>query len=397
MTQTSSRIIPLLLRPLDGLFFRDARPFAARDSGRSTLPTPQSAFGAMKTHLMRTLRLAPNDLHGLHPGGPQEQSPHSWLGAMRVRGPWLYLQKTAFGGGVGPLVRAPADLVVPKHAPAGDAPKAIRLRPLDAPPPYWAPAESELLPLWSPIHEPVAPVDGFLDLSNLKSYLRGEESPSIIPSRRLFQWSRRTGIGVDPDAACTGDGDIYSTSNLFLSPNVCFYIEVLLPQTAPPPDTLFPANLSLPWGGEGHRVEVQRLPTPAQWPFVPPVDGRLLSLLITPGIFSDAGHTWKPQQRGALVSASIPRPLPISGWDLAGDAQSGRRPGPRPTRFAVPAGAVYLWKRSDRKAMPGEPDGPPAVDNLADRPRDADAGWGVSLCGTWHFHSPSPPGKGRAA
>jgi CRISPR type III-B/RAMP module-associated protein Cmr3 len=379
MPNTSSQTIGLLLRPIDHLFFRDARPFGLRESGQSTLPTPESLFGAIKTHLMRQSGLKPADLHGLHQS-TSASLPHYWLGRMQVRGPWLYREKDSQTSALGPLVAAPADLA--KQKSGGGS--IERLRPLSESPPHWRPVADGLLPMWSSSDAALTPVAGWLDNQMLATYLCGGKLQSTVASTDLFTWHDRTGIGIDMQTATAAEGAIYSTRSLALAHGVCFYAELVLPAGAPAANDLFPVGLSLPWGGEARRASVELLPKPHNWPSATPVDGRVLSLLITPGIFSNKVLPWRPKERGTLISASVRPPLPISGWDLAGAAEAGRHPGPKPTRFAVPAGAVYLWKRSHQA------DGdPPPVDNLADRPRDIDAGWGVCLTGTWKYHDDS--------
>ena len=93
-----------------------------------------------------------------------------------------------------------------------------------------------------------------------------------------------------------------------------------------------------------------------------------------------------------MIAAAVPKPLPVSGWDLAGNAHEAQMEGrtgavrgrPRPTRFAVPAGAVYFWKRG-RKSVADPVPAPLA--SLCDKPADAAAGWGLTLSGTWHYCS----------
>jgi CRISPR-associated protein Cmr3 len=385
MPADAPKTIALLLHPVDQLFFRDARPFGQRDTGHSALPTPQILSGMIKTHLMHTAGLNPGQLHGQH-----GNTAGHWIGRIRSRGPWLYRLQASRGAAPGPLVNMPANVVQGKSAAQGDASNLHCLLPLKNSPPGWQPPHDGMLPLWTRSPQQIRHAGGYIDHMGLRQYLLGESIPiqNIHQDDELFGFSDRTGIAIGPESAAAQEGMIYSTRMLALKPDVCFYAELELPHDAPPPDQLFSGGLALPWGGEGRRVRVEPLPNPFHWPFAPPDDGRMLSLLITPGIFSNAQYPWKPRERGALVAAAVPKPLPVSGWDLSGSAEAARAPGPKPTRFAVPAGAVYFWNRSDRKDAPGTPNGPPVVDCLTDRPRDADAGWGLALCGTWKFFPP---------
>lgn len=199
----------------------------------------------------------------------------------------------------------------------------------------------------------------------------------------------RTGIGIDPDRLTADQerGLIYSASYWRLLPGVSFYGEIDWPDDAPQVPSLeeaFPPSLVLPWGGEQRRVVVERLEQDKRfdWQSLEPTaaNGNLLTLLVTPGVFSNGSYRWKPREQGTLRAACVPKPLPVSGWDLAGDTDNNHQPRPRPTRFAVPAGAVYLWSRGKLHA-----DEPIArgLRSLSDRPQDADNGWGLALSGIW--------------
>lgn len=384
MTTTT---VGLLLHPLDMLFFRDGRPFGPRDSGHSILPTPQTLAGMIKTHLMRTAGLNPRQLRGLHRTSAEGGNGH-WLGSVRTRGPWLYRGAASGAKAAGaPLVAVPANLVGQGKRGEGSP---LALAPLENAPPGWPMEGTGLRPLWSAGPGQIGAVSGWLDQPGLEAYLHGKAvgAENICQAEDLFDWVDRTGIAVDRATATAQDGAIYSTRMLALKPGVSFYAQVELPATAPAPQELFPKALCLPWGGEGRRVNVELLAAPFAWPLVPPKEGRMLSLLITPGIFSNGQYPWRPRERGTLIAAAMARPLAVSGWDLAGSVEGGREPGPRPTRFAVPAGAVYFWSRSEKKESTGTTDEPQCLDTLVDRPRDADAGWGMALCGSWNYFRP---------
>jgi len=67
-----------------------------------------------------------------------------------------------------------------------------------------------------------------------------------------------------------------------------------------------------------------------------------------------------------VVAAAVPPALPVSGWDMA-------RGGPKPSRFAAPAGSVYFTRQSIT----------PRPASLADDPFDRQQGWGAYLKGVW--------------
>ncbi len=111
---------------------------------------------------------------------------------------------------------------------------------------------------------------------------------------------------------------------------------------------------------------VQRLQSPHDWPSSQPTGGKQkpLVVLTTPCAFQ-AG--WKPSLlANHLVAAAVPGSLAFSGWDLA-------RGGPKPTRFAVPAGSTYFLEQ-----VPN--DWPPS---LAESEDEQQQGWGCYLTGVW--------------
>jgi len=101
------------------------------------------------------------------------------------------------------------------------------------------------------------------------------------------------------------------------------------------------------------------------WPSAATGEGqKSFLLLITPGFFASG---WKPQAIvGKIVGAAVAEGIPVSGWDLA-------RGGPKPTRFAAPAGSVYFVEETMA-------DG---IDNLSESEDDLLAGYGCCLKGVW--------------
>lgn len=417
------RTIKLKLTPLDVLFFRDARPFGAADHGESGLPTPQSFAGMLKTHLMSHAGLTrekPGELHRLcDRSTPRETWP--WFAQLRFRGPWLAVDQPRelqahwnrqeefsppdHPPETGPLVAVPADMMQ-IGKPSDGVAQLKRLRPIprEIHVPGWQPRVGEMRPLWSRSDDDLRAAEGlFFDLKSLAKYLSGEprdESQTLraVSLRHLVAWEGRTGIGINPQSLTSEEGQIYSTRFLRLRPGVGFVGEVDVPESAGPTERLFPQSLVLPWGGEGRRVLVERCDATTgisgwTWPTVAATDIKteLLTVLITPGIFHSrdlrARPLWKPCECGELVAAAVPKPLAVSGWDMAGNAAERAERGldataigrPRPTRFAVPAGSVYLWRRSSKRAA--EP--PTLWPELCDKPQDHDLGWGVALSGVW--------------
>ena len=393
------KVIALKLTPLDVLFFRDARPYDQADSANSGLPTPQSFYGLVKTHLARTFELHFSKIHGLR----KSNDPNRWISEIRTRGAWLYVDAYV-------VVPVPADIM--QLGKSGDA--FTRLRPVsdDVTVPGWD--DDARRPLWSNDDESPRAASGFLGQAALCKYLHGEElcANDIIPSLRLYDFEPRTGIGVNSATMITADSQIYSASFLRLQPGVSFYGEIEVDDEHESKlRQAFAEPITLPWGGEGRRACVE-ICDPMNWPKPPIVngDGRLLSLLITPGIFGSRDGrgqnglgenpqaSWMPRELGTLKAAAVPRPMAISGWNLSGrtdnDAESPAaetnsnderdHPGcPRPTRYAAPAGSVYFWQRGKNNRWDKNGKDLKPLESLCGKPLESDAGWGLSLTGIW--------------
>jgi CRISPR-associated protein Cmr3 len=128
----------------------------------------------------------------------------------------------------------------------------------------------------------------------------------------------------------------------------------------------------IPLGGEGRQASL-RVIDATTWPRVATVDGRSIWLLATPGIFGGGGSHARADRPDAigpparLCAAASGNPLAISGWDIAMN-------GPRPTRFAVPGGAVYY--------VEGAFD--PVNESLCCDDELVQEGWGFALRGVWN-------------
>ena len=87
---------------------------------------------------------------------------------------------------------------------------------------------------------------------------------------------------------------------------------------------------------------------------------------VDPNVAAD--NVWLPAPlRENLVSAAVPGYRAFSGWDLA-------RRGPKPSRFAVEAGAVFFLK----------PDSDFSDINHLCSAEDSVFGWGQVLKGVWN-------------
>lgn len=424
-------VVGLVAVPIDPMFFRGGRPFGAASRGESGLPMPQTAYGMIKTHLMRHLNIDPKEVHGLR---GRDDHPNAWFARVAVRGPWLAAIKEDVAGGAGL-----ADVFVPMPAHVvklgekrGDDPLEI-LRPLRedvaalgwaTPPPPGAGAP--LRPLWRASNEGKhSPATGWLGKAGLQKVLDGT-APSredVFKDGDLFLDEDRVGIAVGANGTAD-DGMIYSvrlkrfTGAVPNSPGheprigrdavVGFYIEVGTEDGTHLQE--LKAALSgcpvLPFGGEGRRVRVHVLGAPWGWPQAGPngAGGQgaecFATILTTPAVWGDGalcqedpepvrGRFTPCEQAGTLVSLAMHKPQPVSGWDIAGRTSDNERhegvgspsQSPKPVRYAIPAGTVVFWQ-AGRTGGNGEQ---AHAWQLAQTPADAAAGWGCALKARWNW------------
>ncbi len=351
----------LRLRPVDTLFFRDARPFGPAGHARSGLPTPQTLAGAIRTWLLERCGV---DWDKFAAGVRDHGSVTACLGSMgaeyvavgdvAIAGPWLMKYGEV-------LVPVPANLRRPKGGTSGPL---RRLDPLRKPPAGWIPREEGMLPLWHRGRERLAAIgsDEFLRPDGLRAYLEGGVPgvDKLVEAKDLYGADSRVGIGVNTATGTAAMGLIYSVDLLALKPGVEFYAEVSGHKSALVP--LTEERPMLRWGGEGRSVAVHAAQASHRWPDVASKVGRgRIILLTTPAALGG----WKPEGM-TLVSAAVRGSQAVSGWDLA-------RGGPKPTRFMVPAGTVLFLPEGSRA--------PSALGRLEDRK----AGWGKFVEGSWSY------------
>lgn len=330
-----TKTIGLKLEPLDVLFLRDGRPFGAATQGTSTLPLPQTVAGAVWTALLDAADCDFSRFAQLVRGGKdlreamQETCSAPWIAAVKLRGPWLARPSSA-NDGFEVLVPVSAVLHAEKTSMQEGDSRLHRLRPLapDRLPGWQAPESAAgLWPLWLRCNRPTEPANGYLTHEGLRAFLHGEPMAAnqCVKPEELFDFDRRTGIGIHPDRLSSEEGLIYGASFLTLRTDVCFYAEVLIPDDGDL--SLVETITALPLGGEGRRVRSTMLREPHRWPEPVLCEGRQrpFVVLTTPGCFA-AG--WRPAVlNGHLSAAAVPGSLSVSGWDLArGELRFGKPP-----------------------------------------------------------------------
>lgn len=373
MTTPTIKTIGFCLQPLDVLFFRDGRPFTGSERSVSGLPLPQTLAGTISTALLRSVGCDFGLLKQEFSRGKSfEQAveqvcsrENHWIGRLAVRGPWLARSNNATDN-LEVLVPVPASLHREKHEHTG---QLHRVTPLpNNQLPGWNPPQNQkgLRPLWLKHLIPTEPAVGYLTSRGLRQFLGGEEvaSEDIVTADELFGLDYRTGIGISPDRLVAEESQIFGRGFLALKKNVFLYAEIEVPVDAPV-DGLFDQVKTLTLGGEGRHATLKRLKVPFTWPSKQPQGNQKPLILLTTPCPFEAG--WKPRMlENGLVAAAVPGSLAFSGWDLA-------RGGPKPTRFAVPAGSVYFLN-----SLPEN-----LGQTLAESEEDARQGWGCLLKGVW--------------
>lgn len=352
--------IALCLAPLDVLFFRDGRPFDAATKVTSGLPTPQVLAGAVRTALLEKngcdfaqLSRSTKDGKRFADGLAAQSEGLRWIAGVKFRGPWLCaLPKPESNAVPDVLLPVPATVHTGKKG-QGDAVRLLKPLAAKALPGWNAPTR----PLWLKGTDPSESATGFLNSVGLKSFLHSvpPQKDDILKPDELYGFDTRTGIGVNGDTFTAGDGEIYGIRFLALKPGIGFYAELDLPDGAA---TNALAGIDvLAFGGEGKRVALRAV-EPFEFP-EPRCEGeqKRFVLLTTPGI---PNERYESEYRGAeIVAAAVNSPVAISGWDIA-------KGGPKPTRFAPPAGSVYFLNTQNDVPEP-----------------DDEFGYGRHLLGVW--------------
>ncbi len=366
--------VGLCLEPLDILFFRDGRPFTGSERSVSGLPLPQTFAGAMRTALLRwtgcnfeRLKQSLQTGKGFH--GAVEQvcgADHRWIGGLTVRGPWLARLREA-NSELEVLVPVPAVLHKEKKGTAGML-RSMAPLPAGQLPGWTSPEHGQgLRPTWLKHLPATEPVRGYLTQQGLEQFVRGGDvsASAALPESELFGLDYRTGIGISRDRLVAEESQIFGRGFLALRKHVFLYAEVEVPEDAALGSFLDDIE-TLPLGGEGRHALIRRLDQPFDWPKPPELRGREkpLVLVTTPCAFQSC---WQPEiLDGHIVAAVVPGAVAFSGWNLAWG-------GPKPTRFAVPAGTVYFLETL-ADSLP---------DSLAESDEERKQGWGCYLKGVW--------------
>ncbi len=390
--------VGLCLDPLDVLFFRDGRPFDAGSRAYGGLPLPRTMAGALRTAMLASVGFDFAGLRARSRAGSdhgrkttrallaeKEIGAPDWILDARFRGPWLAFMTEESNGqtSLSPLLPVPATLAR-RDGKNGEEEKWFRSGTRGMNPPGWTDADLAR-PLWPPDDRQAKHPGGYLTLDGIRRFLEKEngvpDDSHWYRDDDLFGHDVRTGIRINAETLTAARSQFYGVQMLALRPEVSIkdpnnqrarvvlYEEMILPPGAPSAAGI---GGPIPLGGEGRHAALKVVEA-VDWPNAATDGGRALWLLATPGIFGGRnGHRRADCPDGIvpparLVAAASRSPLAVSGWDIAMN-------GPRPTRFAVPAGAVYCVEGSFE----------PAGGSLCWDGELAQEGWGYALRGVWN-------------
>ncbi len=373
------------LVPRDGLFCKDGRGWHTSASGRGHglhWPWPSTVLGALRTAWGR----AEESRTGQHFGR------QDW----RERTAVLQLGRTL-------VLRRPPDAPwTGKHrvwpAPSDalwleGCAEARRLEPAPPSLPTLGRDDDEAREaLWVPLLDEEAkplPAPRWWSEEFFAGWLAGRSVQAQDPGN-AFEPSRRVQVrvGIQAEELTAREGALFShdvVETLEPAAEWAIGVEVVLPGG----DT--PALATL--GSDSRLAPIETLPAQV---FDPPVavedafrpgSSGLRLVVVSPACFE---RGWLPdglERRGrefrgrlgplegevVLRAAMVPRPVPVSGWDMAGGA-------PKPTSRMVPPGAVYFFERADGRAFG---DGDARCLWLASLGARIEEGFGRVVAGTW--------------
>lgn len=345
----------LAIIPRDGFFCKDGRGWFTSESGRGhglEWPWPSTVRGALRTAWGR----AAEDKAGCFDAG-------QWLTrTAAVRLVRMLALRRPHGAAWKPehaVWPTPLDAILFEGKPAIE-----RLDPRKPALPTLGRDDDEAREaLWTPVpgsaEKPVK-LPLWWGHAEMAAWLACKEVNA--PGKDALRLERRlqVHVGIQSEELTAEESALYSHDIL---ETVEFGAEWAIGVEAALPDGVLPATATL--GSDARPARIESLPEAV---FAPPTDvlqafqqgSRGLRLvLVTPACFSGG---WLPdiltsqgkEYRGELLgtgtvilrAAFVPRPMHISGWDMAA---KGGRGAPKATARMAPPGAVYFFERADGK------------------------------------------------
>ncbi len=375
----------LLLTPADVLMFRDSRPFDSGGEARSVSATPQTIAGAMRRWLLGHYEVSHADIGrelGSRGGRLAKDTllekldeKAKWVADVCFEGPFLEKLGATY-------VPVPRNLVVDKDdmlrsaLPLANDEKRIPQVTCGSSLPPSVP------PLWLRAIEDFEFRPGWMNLTNLRSYLANPAHPLkrkeyLLPDDEFFQLEGRVRSGLDPESGRAAEKMLFTTFFLRLKRDVSLRVDVSSERFADSralEKELREVTRKTPClrlGGEARVAAVSLAESSTEIESIPSDGEQRITYLMTPGLFYGPYPKRVVEAGWWLCGAATGEPLPVSGWD-------GTRRCALPTRYAAPAGSIYFWRRREDGAVP-------VCHACADH-RDSRAGWGRMIWGgEWKY------------
>jgi CRISPR-associated protein Cmr3 len=344
----------------DVLLFREGRPFGEAEGANVARSLPLPFPGT----LAGSLRHA--DTTGTR-----------WRSQLRVHGPLLRHQEH------GVLFPAPADLV--RLQVEGEKAAWHRLKQGE---PGGCDLPAGLVPL-EPCVDGKPDAESFWEQETLENWLLGTEPQSGYRGIRGPEIEERMHVGIDSSCNKADDGKLFGVRYLDFGMTWSFLVQT---------ETTLPG--AFPLGGERHLAYAEQ-PKKEAWPTCPSALTEALTglkkgdhvrmMLVTPALFAGG---WKPGwlrdegvgtppipdgPRLKLIAAAVPRRIPLSGWFTT----PGKPIGPKPVRWAVPAGAVYIFEVLVPGRVPSTLADAYLTHSVCDLDQDRRDGYGLAAWGTY--------------
>lgn len=419
-----SNLQSFILNPLDTLFFRDARPMetgVGSGGHGANWPLPTTIYKALRTALLMEARTVPIGRTIKHHkkrnnGKVSEKHVASDLfRSLHTLGPFPVMDNAVY-------LPMPADVTAETDQ---NGQKPIRLHvmvPMAAKHGMTNFPVSWLVPVCSPIPASKSELSQWITVEWFRNYLAGSDL-EVPPEIKPFGAEHRIGVKIDDLTMAAAEHKLYAAEHLRMAGGFGIWIGASLNQSdvkgafdGVSLDSLSLKGSCITVGGEGRlcrlhkvngnplsRLEDISVPgTRVKWTLVTPAcfnagwrpnwvsktDGRvLLKNGKTEEIERREGENrlaWRnrvrmlPEVNAKLVAARIPKPMHVSGWDVA--AAPEKKQGPKPTQLLVPPGSVYYFEAdsvADAQALIKALNGRTLSD------RFGEAGMGLGFCGSW--------------
>jgi len=314
----------ITFEPIDSIFFREAKPFNAGESGflDSQFPPPaQTLSGSIRNAIGIANGIDWNDKSAVAIllGTADYPTPLSFAG------PYLFKNEKR-------LYPVPLNLLYSENTK-----EWTRLTPSGTE--FKTDMGDRQLPKPEKLLEGAKSIEeGWLDAVNMQKVLNGGLPDSFIAADDIFVREPRVGIGRDNQKSVVNkeEGLLYFTRHLRLKDGITLGMAV-------DGATLFPNGMRR-FGGEGRlaSITVGTMPKQLDKPTINGQEKGLILTLLTHGDFSGKDTLdWSSVHPALkLVTACIGKPVREGGWDYA-------KRQPKPLKSLVPAGSCYFMQVTD--------------------------------------------------